>query len=337
MAKARQMCFDRILPQQLRQEQRVRSVHGRLRAISPKNKQWINGSTIRVRFLEGTTADKAKVQEVATEWTRYANLKFDFTEDPTAQIRVSFDENDGAWSYLGTDNLNIPIHAATLNLGWVDEGVILHEFGHMIGLAHEHSSPHGGIQWNEEVVIRELSGPPNFWDPETIRRNVFRKYGVDQIHGTEFDRESIMLYAFPAEWTLDGVGTQENEKLSDLDKQFVRSAEMYPVTDPIETRAVELDVAASVQADISTAGEEDLYKFTVEEPGVHTIETLGTTDVVLALFGPNSETSLLAENDEGGIGRNARVTANLQPGTYYAAIRHYSESATGSYRVLVSK
>ena len=337
MSKARQICFDRILPQQLRQPRRVMTVGRRVRAISPKNKQWINGSTITIRFLEGTTANRDMVREIAALWTQHANLEFAFTDDPRAQIRVSFDENDGAWSYVGTDNLSIPLHAATLNLGWVDEGVILHEFGHMIGLAHEHSSPRGGIQWDEEVVIRELSGPPNYWDEETIRHNVFRKYGVDQIHGTEFDHESIMLYAFPAEWTLDGQGTHANEKLSDLDKQFVASAEMYPRAEPIDTRAVELDVAASVQAEIATGGEEDLYKFKVEEPGVHTIETLGATDVVLALFGPDSETAFLAEDDDGGIGRNARITANLQPGTYFAAVRHYSDTATGSYRVLVHK
>jgi hypothetical protein len=312
-------------------------VGGRTRAISPRDKQWINGSTIRIRFLEGTVAHKEMVEEVATEWTRHANLTFEFTDDPTAQIRVSFDEDDGAWSYIGTDNQSIPIHAATLNLGWVDEAVILHEFGHMIGLAHEHSSPLGGIEWNEAVVIQELAGPPNYWDPDTVRHNVLTKYAVDQIHGTEFDPESIMLYAFPAEWTLNGVGTEENDTLSDLDKAFVKSAKMYPGADPIERRAQELDVAASLQADIGTGGEEDLYRFTVEEAGVHTIETLGATDVVLAVFGPNSETALLAEDDDGGSGSNARVTANLQPGTYYAAVRHYDESATGNYRILVHR
>jgi len=49
---------------------------------------------------------------------------------------VTFDEDDGAWSYIGLDNKSIPLHAATLNLGWVDEAVILHEFGHVLGLAH---------------------------------------------------------------------------------------------------------------------------------------------------------------------------------------------------------
>ncbi len=135
--------------------------------------------------MDGTPEQQALVQEFAPIWTKHANLHFEFTDDPRAKIRVTFDPDDGAWSYIGTDNLGIPLHAATLNLGWLDEGVILHEFGHMIGLAHEHQSPLGGIVWNEAAVLQDLAGPPNFWDEATIRHNVLDRYTADQINGTE--------------------------------------------------------------------------------------------------------------------------------------------------------
>jgi hypothetical protein len=143
------MCFDRILPGELSRLQRTMIVNGRTRAISPVGKQWINGSTLRVNFLQGSESQRDMVREIAPEWTRHTNLKFEFTDDPRAEIRVTFDSNDGAWSYVGTDNSRIPLHAATFNLGWQDEAVILHEFGHMIGMAHEHQNPAAGIQWNE--------------------------------------------------------------------------------------------------------------------------------------------------------------------------------------------
>ena len=41
----------------------------------------------------------------------------------------------------------IPLNQATMNLGWQDEGVVLHEFGHTLGFIHEHQNPEGGIQW----------------------------------------------------------------------------------------------------------------------------------------------------------------------------------------------
>lgn len=337
MPKAHKMCYDKILPQDLRREQRVRVIgpRGRTRAIALKDKHWVNGSTITISFMGGTAAQQDMVKEIAPEWTNHANLEFEFTDDPRAKIRVTFDETDGAWSYVGTDNLNIPLHAATLNLGWQDEGVILHEFGHMVGLSHEHQNPDGGIEWNEADVIADLGGPPNYWDEATVRHNVLNKYSADQINGTEFDPKSIMLYAFPGSWTVSGIGTQENEKLSELDKQFIGSEVMYPgQRDPLED-TVGLSIASAARAEISTAGENDLFSFEVEAAGLHTIETLGSSDVVMRLYGPGSIDTLIEENDDGGSGRNARIAVDLDPGTYFLQIRHFDQTATGRYGVLV--
>jgi hypothetical protein len=38
---------------------------------------------------------------------------------------------------------------------------VIHEFGHALGLIHEHQNPSGGIQWNKPVVCRYYEGPPN--------------------------------------------------------------------------------------------------------------------------------------------------------------------------------
>lgn len=337
MTKTPHICFDKLLPRELSQPQPTRMMGGgRVRAISPKRKQWVNGSTLTVRFMDGTLSQQNMVKECASLWTEHANLNFEFTDDPRAKIRVTFDPNGGAWSYIGTDNLQIPLHAATLNLGWLDKGVILHEFGHMIGLGHEHQSPHGGIIWNEDAVIRDLSGPPNFWDETTIRHNVLEKYAADQIHGTEFDTDSIMLYAFPDTWTQNMGATHENNAMSDLDRLFIQSEKMYPGRSTPEEKAIDLPVCTATTADIAAAEEEDLYRFIVEAPGNYIVQTSGSTDVVLTLFGPNSTTDLVAENDDGGAGTNALISSTLQPGTYYARVRHYNPAHTGEYRIQVS-
>lgn len=337
MASAKNICFDRVLPREVARVQRTMMMRdGRRRAISLIGKQWINGSTIKIRFMSGTQEQKDMVERFAPQWTRHANLEFEFTGDPRADIRVTFDADDGAWSYVGTDNKNIPLHAATLNLGWQDEGVILHEFGHMIGLMHEHQNPDGGVVWNEEAVIADLSGPPNWWDEATIRHNVLNKYSADQLHGTEFDPDSVMLYAFPDEWTRNMGATHENNDLSQMDKDFVRGANMYPGLAQPEERAVELPVCSDTTAEISAGGEEDLYQFQVRAEGLHTVETTGSTDVVMTLFGPGSLTRLVAEDDDGGTGRNSRISAVLAPGRYFARVRHYNPTRTGEYRIRVS-
>jgi hypothetical protein len=158
---------------------------------------------------------------------------------------LTVDSHDGAWSYIGTDCRSIPLNEATMNLGFLDGGSAAHEFGHAIGLAHEHQNPAGGIQWNEEVVIGECAKSPNFWDEETTPHNVLREYSVDQINGTAFDPESMMLYFLPASWTLNGIGTEANEVLSRLGKEFIAGAKMYPRTGVTTVNAKELKVNPS--------------------------------------------------------------------------------------------
>ena len=58
----------------------------------------------------------------------------------------------------------------------------------------------------------------------------------------------------------------------------------------------------------------------------------------MKLFGPDSQTSLLAEDDDGGVGLNAKIVANLIPGQYFAQIRHYNKArGKGSYSIKVNR
>jgi hypothetical protein len=340
MAQRPKVCIDRVLPMhEMRMQSTVRR-GGRVRAIMPIGKLWMNGTTLRVRFLGGTSSQQTKAKEQALWWTQFANLTFDFNNAPNAEIRVAFDPSDGAWSFIGTDNRGIPSNQPTMNLGFMDGGTAAHEFGHAIGMAHEHQNPAGGIEWNEDVVLRSLAGPPNNWDEATIRHNVLNKYTVDQIKGTKFDADSIMLYFFPGSWVKSGVGTHANDVLSAMDKAFIASAEAYPKTAPTVIDAVELKVNATKRtaASIGKAGEEDIFKFTVSSAGRHIIDTRGPTDVVMKLYGPNSQTALIAEDDDSGVDTNAKIAADLITGTYYAQVRHYNRAGgMGNYTIKVRR
>ena len=206
------------------------------RALGEKGKFWPVGETLGIQFIGGTEEQKSLVQYHAQTWTYYANIDFKWDVDK-GEIRVAFNDGDGAWSYIGTDCKSIPLSRPTMNLGWLDQSVILHEFGHALGLGHEHQNPEGGIQWNVDQVIKDLSGAPNYWDISTIMFNVIEPYRADQIVGTKLDPFSIMMYAFPKEWTLNGFETDWNEELSDQDKDFIGSVypfEQEPADDVLE-------------------------------------------------------------------------------------------------------
>ena len=101
---------------------------------------------------------------------------------------------------------------------------VLHEFGHALGLIHEHQNPNRRISWNRAAVIADLSGPPNNWDEATIENNIFKRYDPASVSSTPTDPSSIMMYPVPAAWTTDGFSVGMNDGLSDTDREFIRRA-----------------------------------------------------------------------------------------------------------------
>jgi len=92
-----------------------------------------------------------------------------------------------------------------------------------------------------------------------------------------------------------------------------------------------------IKGEISAGGERDRYTFTVETAGQYSIQTSGNTDTFVSLFGPNSESRLIAEDDDSGPGNLSLLTQNLTPGRYFVKVRLFSASSTGPYGVSVRK
>lgn len=187
---------------------------------------WPPSQVLRVRFLEGTDEQKNNVINWAGEWSKYANLFFNFgSNDEDAEIQVKF-QPVGNWSLVGTKSRLYKPNGCTLNIQELYQGTVLHEFGHAIGMQHEQQSPDKSIHWNKEVVYRELGGPPNNWDKTKVDQNVFNALDKDKTQFSQVDPKSIMMYRIPKEWTTDGFSTENNTQLSDTDKAFMGA--IYP-------------------------------------------------------------------------------------------------------------
>ena len=102
------------------------------------------------------------------------------------------------------------------------------------------------------------------------------------------------------------------------------------------SQALELDInGAEVLGEINPAAESDLYTFSVTTAGTYTIETSGTTDTFLSLFGPDSETTLIASDDDSGPGLLSLLVQELAVGQYFVQVRHFSPTGTGAYGISV--
>ncbi|MCH9698136.1 MAG: tyrosinase family protein [Gammaproteobacteria bacterium] len=93
----------------------------------------------------------------------------------------------------------------------------------------------------------------------------------------------------------------------------------------------------ATDAEITNPREIDLFRFSAQSSGVYSIETSGSTDTFMTVFGPDSETLQIATDDDSGFLRNARLQLQLQPGEYFVRIRHYSNTGTGAYQIQVSQ
>lgn len=158
-----------------------------------------------------------------------------------ADIRIGFEDGQGFWSMIGTDATSewlVPPGAASMNLeglhgyspmpkGW--RSTIYHEFGHALGLQHEHQHPTSecgnalrleddeGYQLtlNEgdravpdpdgkrPGVLTQLEHAPNYWSRRDAEHNLRQLRKTKDLAVVDFDPDSIMRYEFAAEWYRD--------------------------------------------------------------------------------------------------------------------------------------
>jgi serralysin len=195
------------------------------RGAGLKNAFWTPGQTIRVRFLNGSAALQNKVFAQARTWENFADIHFKKVTGGASEVRILF-ATDGHWSYIGTGNANVDACEETMSLELNDQSadpeirrVALHEFGHVLGLRHEHQQPLASIPWNASAVYAYYAQQD--WSKQEVDEQVLNKNSAESTQNTTFDPQSIMQYPVAAALTTNGFSIPWNSQLSAMDKSFI--------------------------------------------------------------------------------------------------------------------
>lgn len=208
----------------------------RIKRILYKNNKDENGNEFKFDPLREETKNmdfkKAIIKIVSERFFPIVNIPFKFVSDNfdnnKTHIRISFDPNRSSFSFVGTDCLKIPKNEATMNFGWFDVRTVIHEFGHLLGLEHEHHSPNTDISWNKDEVYKYYGKEGK--DISYADIQILEKKKIEDVNTDKFDKKSIMLYYFPKN-LINGKITYQNHILSPAD--VLHLAKLYPKPDDL--------------------------------------------------------------------------------------------------------
>lgn len=194
----------------------------------PRNSSlWPRDSTVQVCFLtlahiEGQQLERHKqrietVVSVAMRWNEVkAPVRFDLGRSAAqrscggsqAPVRVYLNDNAQDWSLYGIEALErraqngetMGLSNRTVDAG-TGVGTIIHEFGHALGLIHEHQrpAPHGCAEDYLDGMVEHYM-TRHGWTRTQAMEQLMPRADIPGNANRAFEPRSVMMYQLPAEF-----------------------------------------------------------------------------------------------------------------------------------------
>lgn len=156
---------------------------------------------LKYSFFGGSTRQHKKAELALQAWKPYANIAFIrlSDNDSLANIRIGFEPLAGSWSFIGKDALRDDLAGKlTMNYDTIadtdftsveENALIIHEFGHVLGMVHEHSGR--GLDIDEDAA-KEFFKREQGWGYMEIDQFTF-EFNSNNSNYRDPDPDSIML------------------------------------------------------------------------------------------------------------------------------------------------
>jgi len=202
------------------------------RSVAAHTKFWKPGRILKIAMYDEDQKTIDKVKSIASKWIEHANLKFEFVSGAEGDIRIKIEQTQygDSYSYLGTDALTRPPEKETMQIGLPLEDdefefSVLHEFGHALGLAHEHQHPDADIPWDREKVYAWYKEEFNLERDQVDRDVLPLPRNTNYTYG-DYDPLSIMHYDIDSRLTTNNWSHPGGSTLSRKDLEVV--SKIYP-------------------------------------------------------------------------------------------------------------
>jgi hypothetical protein len=200
------------------------------RGIATHSKFWASHRTLKIAFINPPSqTHREAVIKAIRQWQPSINLTLEFVNDATGDIRITM-EAPANYSAIGTDATLRQPHENTMNIG-TDlahprfEAAVMHEFGHALGMEHEHQHPQADIPWDKPKVYDYYERNFN-WSKERVDHNFFRTLEAINTRTTPYDKLSIMHYKISNDLTIGDWSVENNNSISQKDRRLMRK--VYP-------------------------------------------------------------------------------------------------------------
>jgi hypothetical protein len=149
-------------------------------SISTKSSHKWPNNTVYYEFAPNMTWDtKVYALQAMSHWAQYTNIDYLYRA-PSNKDYVYFFNGSGCYSSVGRQGGKQDI---SLDASWAFTGIAIHEFGHAIGLHHEHCK-----QSRDQYIIVNLQ------NVKSDKRHNYDRVTSNYTMTSGFDYESIMLY-----------------------------------------------------------------------------------------------------------------------------------------------